>query len=230
MEIVFTDLVTEGNTFPKPQPAIKVLPEWYKNLQHYFPDNKKIPNLNGSNNGTVKRCMPVFDVMTAGYILFTPVDVYVRTEDSHPVFTWAGYNSIDFHPIEQTVGHPAKKIHEATPKWINPWGIKTPKGYSTLFLPPQHRDSVFTILSGMVDTDGYTRPVNFPFVLTDPNWEGMIPAGTPMVQVIPFKRQTYKMKLGGKKEFKDAINNQNKMNTVFFDRYKKFWWQRKEYK
>jgi hypothetical protein len=41
MKIVFTDLVTEGNTFAKPQPATKVLPEWYKNLQHYSPDNKK---------------------------------------------------------------------------------------------------------------------------------------------------------------------------------------------
>ena len=66
--------------------------------------------------------------------------------------------------------------------------------------------------------------------LTDPNFEGMIPSGTPFAQVIPFKREAWVSELGGEKERNKAKVDNSKMLTVFFDRYKKFWWQRKEYK
>ena len=52
-----------------------------------------------------------------------------------------------------------------------------------------HRESVFTIMDGIVDTDSYNALVNFPFFLNDWSYEGLIPAGTPMAQVIPFKRE-----------------------------------------
>jgi hypothetical protein len=40
----------------------------------------------------------------------------------------------------------------------------------------------------MVDCDGYFEYVNFPFFFHAPNFNGIIPAGTPLVQVIPIKR------------------------------------------
>ena len=67
-------------------------------------------------------------------------------------------------------------------------------------------------------------------ILSDPNFEGMIPAGTPFAQVVPFKRENWVSELGGKKEREKAQSDVAKMNTVFFDRYKKFWWKRKDYK
>jgi len=42
--------------------------------------------------------------------------------------------------------------------------------------------------SGLVDCDGYFEYINFPFFFNEPNWSGIIPAGTPLVQAIPFKR------------------------------------------
>jgi hypothetical protein len=50
------------------------------------------------------------------------------------------------------------------------------------------------------------------------------------VQVIPFKRENWVSKLGGKKERQKFDVDAKKFNTVFFDRYKKFWWNKKEYK
>jgi hypothetical protein len=90
---------------------------------------------------------------------------------------------------------------------------------------------VFTILPGVVDTDQYKAPVNFPFVLNEADkFEGLIPAGTPMAQVIPFKRDSWQMELGSQEEFKEQLKVTNKLRTKFFDSYKTQYRQLKEYK
>jgi len=226
-EITFTNKY--GFDFLSPQPATKVLPEWYKKQNEYTTGEKK-PEEKGSTPSTVKKCMPVFDALTSGYILFTPVDVYVSQKDGMPYYQWSSQDVISFHPLAQADNHPAKNGFPY-PKWINSWAIKTPKGYSTLFIPPMHNpNNMFTVLEGVVDTDTFTDVVNFPFVLKDPSWEGMIPAGTPMVQVIPFKRDEWKMKIGGEKEIKENMKLVGKLQTLFFNRYKTYFWSRKEYK
>ena len=93
-----------------------------------------------------------------------------------------------------------------------------------------HRESVFTILDGIVDTDQYKAPVNFPFVLNDVKWEGIIPAGTPMAQVIPFKRESWEHKIGSDKERQEQEKITRKLKTLFFNSYKRQFWSRKEYK
>jgi hypothetical protein len=85
-------------------------------------------------------------------------------------------------------------------------------------------------LPAIVDTDKHTTPVNFVFSLNNSNFEGLIPAGTPMVQVIPIKRNVWKMKKGGIKEIVNGKKASDKINTRFFDRYKTFFWTRKSYK
>jgi hypothetical protein len=99
-----------------------------------------------------------------------------------------------------------------------------------MFVQPMHRESVFTILPGIVDTDMYTAPVNFPFVINDSNFEGLIPKGTPIAQVIPIKRDAWKMEFGGQEELIEQANITTKLQTKFFDRYKTMFWSRKEYK
>ena len=49
-------------------------------------------------------------------------------------------------------------------------------------------DSRFTCISGIVDCDGHKEYVNFPFFFNTPNYTGIVKAGTPLVQVIPIKR------------------------------------------
>ena len=125
--------------------------------------------------GTVKRCMPVFDAVTGGYIITTYADVFISqrpildsetnedTGKTIPWYEWPSFGPIQWHPIEQAPTHPLRKDlpkESSYPKWINPWSIKTPPGYSVLFTQPMHRESVFTILDGIVDTDTYTAPVN----------------------------------------------------------------------
>jgi hypothetical protein len=224
--IIFTN--TSGVLdIEKPKPASDFIPDWYKTMESYI-GGKKVP-INAGSTATIKRCMPVFDAITAGYIITLPADVYVSIKEGQQYFEWSSLGLVSFHPIEQAPNHPNKKPY-AYPKWNNPWSIKTPNGYSTLFVQPFHRESVFTILPGIVDTDRYTTPVNFPMVINDPEFEGLIPNGTPIAQVIPFKRDAWKMVIGSEKEFKEQNNVTQKLNTKFFDKYKSMFWDKKEYK
>jgi hypothetical protein len=226
MKIVFTN--TSGAELDFPKPASKLVPEWYKNTNSYTNGERK-PVGNGNTSATIKRCMPVFDAITAGYIIESPADVFVSIKDGDQWFEWSDFGLISFHPVTQAPNHPDKKPF-SYPKWNNPWSITTPKGYSTLFVQPFHRESVFTILPGIVDTDQYTPPVNFPFVINDPTFEGLIPKGTPIAQVIPIKRDSWNMQLGKQKDLESQSRVTKKLQSKFFDRYKSMFWTRKEYR
>lgn len=227
MDIRFTDTIGVPDIF-YPKPATKLLPDWYKNTEEYVSGERLV--VNGNTPHSVKKCIPVFDAMSAGYIICTYVDVQVSSRDGLPWYEWPQMNAITFHPIEQAPLHPTMN-GAPYPKWLNPWAIKTPKGYSTLFIPPMHNpNGIFTVLPGIVDTDSYFAPVNFPFVLNDVNWTGVIPAGTPLVQVIPFRRDTWKMKLGSQKDIKDQRAITVKLMSLWFNSYKRQFWTRKQYR
>lgn len=232
MEIIFTN-TSNFKDLEKPSPASSFIPEWYKKMDSYI-DGKKVPNNTGNTTATIKRCMPVFDSMVAGYIITSPADLWVTIKDNSHFYEWASLDLISFHTSQQVPYYPSDRNFryplEIYPKWHNYWSIKTPKGYSSLFLPPLHRDSVFKIIPGLVDTDTYTAPVNFPFEINDPNFEGLIPKGTPIAQVIPIKRDSWNMSFGQEKELDEQDNVTKQLITVFYDRYKRMFRQEKIYK
>ena len=226
-EIVFTN--TLGLDFFPPTPGVKNVPDWYINTSEYRNDSGRTFGDDGTPH-TIKKCVPVFDAITAGYILYTQVDVQVTQVEGVPYYRWASQNAIEFHPIEQAPLHP-RYNGAAYPKWQNPYAIKTPPGYSSLFLSPLHNpNQIFTIFEGLVDTDKYTIPVNFPFILNNVKWEGIIKAGTPMAQVIPVKRDSWKHKIGTEKDRMEQDMFVMKLKTILFNSYKKQFWSRKEYK
>ena len=228
-KIIFTKTENVSDEY-FPKPASEYLPDWYKKTPSYIGGKKEL-DLNFSPPSTIKKCIPVFDVLTAGYIIPTYCDLWIRKNDAGEiVYATSSEINIQYHPIAQAVYHPNMNDHPY-PKWINPWGIKTPKGYSALFIPPVHSSNkFFTIAEGLVDTDNYCAPVNFPFVLNDTNFEGLIPAGTPMAQVIPIKREDWKMEHGNQKDAEKIMSNRAQLDSQFFNRYKTMFWKRKEYK
>ena len=221
-KILFSKIMDVFDVYA-PKPASKFIPNWYKEIESRIPEEK-----NPNSSMTIKKCIPVFDSITAGYIIISPCDVYVSIVDEEPVYQSSLPNIINFHPRKQAYNHPDSNIF-SYPKWINPWSIKTPNGWSCYFKPPAHNPNPwFKILEGIVDTDKYISPVNFPFVLLDPKKECLIPAGTPIAQVIPIKRINWEMEfIDNNKNIKD---NSIQLNSKFFDRYKSMFWTKKEYK
>jgi hypothetical protein len=226
--IIFTN--TLQNNYYEPKPASKCLPEWYCNTESYIKNNKNASDP-ANTTSTIKKCLPVFDSLTAGYILFTQVDIWVSQIEGGQDYTWSAQNALNFHDKKQVNLYPNFVEQNPIPKFMNPYIVETPIGWSSLFVPPMHNPNpYFTILPAIVDTDKHKSCVNFVFKLNSSDYEGLIPAGTPMAQVIPIKRNNWKMKKGGEKEMNENINIINKINTKFFDRYKTFFWTRKSYR
>lgn len=227
-----------------PVPAKKNIPQWYKDLDHKL--NKK----------TVKGCMPFLDALTAGYIIKTPFDLAVvhnKKNPHNPEIAHNNFSSVheasdsvrelnipfnhtnEFHQPFQMEGSPLvdKNLGMGFHKFVSPWIIKTPPGYSCLFISPMNnKDDRFDIISGIVDTDTFDMPINFPFVINGDKYksiETLIEKGTAMVQVIPFKRDTWQMKV---KTYKNVDLHKSilKLFSKFFNKYKTMYWSKKSWR
>ena len=215
---------------PKPIPASKMLPQWYKDMPSYV-DNIKIHEVAGAN-ATIKKCMPIFDTMTTGYFIVLPCDVYISKDiNGMPSVTPSfGEKMVSDHSLKQAITFDIpKEYHKQLLKWTNFWKIKTPKGWSVMFVQPMHRDDLpFQILPGIVDTDEFVLSVQFPFLLRK-DFEGTLPKGTPIAQVIPFKRENWEAEYGNQTslETKKFLDNHS---SIFENRYKKTSWKKKTYK
>jgi hypothetical protein len=220
-----------------PKPATECIPDWYK-LQTPYSNNKKTIDEHGMVNATIKRCVPIFDSITAGYIIFTCMDIEVSRENNKTFFKWSttftgrfgNLNPISFHDPDQVSSYPSLKDLEGVAKFLNPWSRQTPKGYSVIFMTPMHRDLPFEILPGVVDTDKHSAEVHLPFFFKDPNWTGIIPAGTPIAQVIPFKRESWEMALGNEKDKEKTIESLKTQRVFFANVYRKMFWSKKTFK
>ncbi len=230
-----------------PIPAKLNIPEWFKNLDH-TPSKK-----------TVKGCMPFLDSLTAGYLLKMPQDFYVRhnvdnTKESGEKYKDSFHmfgleekkefliakninlnGGIDIHTIFQMEGSPLIKKNKDLPfyKILNPWKIKTPKGYSCLFVPPlNNSDDRFSIIPGIVDTDNFPNEINFPIIINGdkyPVLETIIKKGTPYVQIIPFKRDIWKMNFKTRKQ-KEIQNSRVFYGLEVLNIYKNKFWNKKLWK
>jgi hypothetical protein len=213
--------------FPEPRPASKFLPDYYKNMPAHSAGSHDSPvfNENGEPAETMKKCMPVLDSMSFGYIIPVPTEIFCEsTGDFGKQFTWPvdNFSAIQSHPDGQFPGLPIPAEYDdaAAYKFINPWHIVTPPGYSVLFTQPMwHYDLPYHIFPGVVDTDSHPMQVNFPFIMRR-DFHGMIRRGQPMVQVIPFKREPFESSLGTKKEEDNRIWQRAK--TQFSNNYKDF--------
>ena len=232
--IEFVDTTQKVHAEFYPTPASNELPDWYKKTEPYIGGNK-YPTIQEhekvGTNATIKRCLPVFDSITAGYILKTDVDVIIRWKDNASYYQWPNGNPINFQGIEQAKKYPGQEGRNYDyPKFNNPWSIRTPPGYSCLITTPMHRDLPFEVMEGIVDTDSFYAPVLFPFYLKEERWEGIIEAGTPMAQIIPFKRESWKMNAGvDQNKTRDAFLIKERVFSSFLNAYRKSFWKKKSW-
>ena len=212
-----------------PSPAINNLPEVYKKMPA-FAGEKRLEQSNALNQ-TVKRCVPFLDAISAGYIIKTPVDMWVELQDGAPYIRWTvDMKILEVHNSEQIPESMVPEYcYDIAFKLENHFGIQTPPGYSTLFLPILNMpNNPLIAFSGIVDTDSFNIPVHFPFFLKK-GFIGKIPAGTPIAQLIPFKRENWESQITEPNEqlFSKTIL---RIKSNFEFAYKKFFWQRKQYK
>lgn len=185
-----------------PFAAKNKMPEWHKNTSTI--NNEK---------RTIKKCMPVTDIITAGYLLPAPVDIrMIRCENDGIQFTPDDDSEFFVTKHDPIQYDKLSWKDDSVIKFDLPWIFKTPPGWSMMYTAPAYRDnSKLEALSAIVETDTYYNNVNCPVRVKD--WkvgeELVIEKGTPLIQAIPFKRQDFKLKMSHvdwKKIYSTAID------------------------
>ena len=211
-------------------PAKDCLPQWYKEL--HAQDNNGVP--------TVAGCMPVRDMVTSGYIVPNAFEQEVisdsinqygeeEIERVYPVEEIGKFFEIQNHMTHPGSGH----SHSQCPVEIEgskksyfkislPWQIKTPPGYSCLYIQPFfHFESEFVVLPAIIDTDVCDlNSLHLPCYLKDP--VAQLKPGQPLVQIIPFKRDKWQSKLS----FQEPKRS-SKLNLYLHNMYKRAFHQKK---
>lgn len=229
-----SSIITESSV-PPPRPASEYLPEWYKNIKTFsgtghknkpqYADGKVI-------NKTVKTCYPFWDALTSGYIQESWCDIRINFEND--IFFY------DYSVGPEPLSHRSKVSINLSESfmpyefiWQVHWVPKLDYGYSALITHPFNRlDLPFLNTSGIIDSDKFfhSSPGNYPFYLykTSKN-EIFIPSGTPLYQIIPIKRDSWR---SNPEEFneKEYLKRSAESQRSFIGTYKKFFHQKKVYK
>ena len=205
--------------FPRPYPANQNLPEWLRQM----------PREGAPGMTTVKRCPPFVEAMTCGYIIPLATDITIAVHADRIEMASTGYTEPfgGMHSQDQFPGAPFANLPAI--KFRNPWLIKTPPGYSTLFLPPVNRfDAPFMPFTGIVETDTYYRSIAFPAIcLLQPGQQAVLKRGTPLVQAIPIRREAWSSTHGAWDL--EKMNGQQRELDANPHMYREQHWQRKVY-
>jgi hypothetical protein len=220
----------------RPYPASQSVPDWWKAMAPYTkgpdnPDGKKLIVNNFESNASPKKCVPMLDAMLSGYIIPLWSDVQVRNvEENRKSLTWRARENVfeahgfDAANVETPVGYSNQVF-----KFMNRWRIITPKGYSCLITQPfGYRQTGVQAIPAVVDTDLSSLEI-LPPVWFANDFEGILEAGTPMVQITPFKRSDWKAEYSYLKDGEYERIEEKNFRRHIVNHYARKVWQKKNY-
>ena len=223
------------NVCEKVFPSKKIIPEWLKKIKPY---EKSIENTNGNkiivenheSNASAKKCIPMRDAITSGYTVPLWTDVAIRQVNNFPRITWrTSHDVFELHGSSSRDIPPPFGYDPIVFKYISNLKIKTPKGYSILVLPViGHNRQPFTAIPAIIDSDKSCIDNSFP-VWIQSEFEGIVEKGTPMVQIIPFKRDNWKSRLSWITREQHVMEQDKGMKSTIVNNYIKNIWSRKEF-
>jgi len=218
---------------PKPIPAINNIPPWFKNMTPFADADKELKLENGKANLTGKKCIPMLDAMTSGYLIPLWADVLVdaTSEEKLPSITWRVSKAVfEMHGNQKEGVEAPSDFHTQPFKYLNFWRIITPPGYSILVTQPfGFRNTNLMAIPAIVDTDKAKLQNLFP-VWIKKGFKGVIEKGTPIVQITPFKREAWESEFvtHAEGEYENLENLNFGSNIV--NNYRKREWSKKIYK
>ena len=191
----------------KPILAKDLVPDWWKK-------SKVAEVVNGVKQQTIRACPAMDDWLKMGWYLCANRDMEVIQGISHKDeegIGWASVRDLDArnwlkgtssssHPHTQLMDGFAYMDKSENPpvkdafKMRNPWCITTPEGYSTFYLDPfLHQNKYFSTWQGIIDTDKFNNGVDNAQIIFYPKVDHnfTILKGTPLCQIIPFKREEW---------------------------------------
>ena len=204
----------------QPYPAKKGIPDWLTQQPAEYDDGGK----------TIKKCQPFLDGLTTGYIIPFPDNMTLRLKGKYDFeISGPGGRFISAHGYMQYNNSWFKD--RLVIKFNNPWIIETPHNYSSYIFHPNGKNvKPFYTIPAIVDTDCYNLSIALPFVCYENKIgkEIEITKGTPMAQIIPFKREKWQISIE-EADHKQWENSQKELWNDPNNFYLKHIKQKKEY-
>ena len=183
----------------KPVLAKSISPEWWKKT-------KVGMHIRGDFVQTIRACPAMDDWLKSGWFVLANRDIEVIRYEDQTVTREEKVKGERRLPRIVSPSHPSKQafdsfeyLGENAPvkdafKMRNPWNIKTPPGYSCFYLDPfLFQNEYFATWQGIIDTDKFNTNQDNSQIIFYPkvNHSFTIKKGTPMCQIIPYKRDTW---------------------------------------
>tara|TARA_B100001248_G_scaffold128044_1_gene95961 strand:- start:96 stop:995 length:900 start_codon:yes stop_codon:yes gene_type:complete len=193
----------------KPVMAKKIQPDWWKKM-------KVFQAVRGRRTQTIRACPAMHDWTKSGWYLLANRDIEVLCGSDRMSLSDENFTTKDTtRKSYESPTHPSDQFDNAFDylkdgefghvkdafKMRNPWNIITPPGYSTYYVDPfLFQNKFFAVWQGIIDTDKFNVNQDNSQIIFYPrvNESFTIKEGTPLCQVIPFKREewiaTYQLK------------------------------------
>jgi hypothetical protein len=224
----------DSEVCPKPTPAINHLPDWWRDSTPYIkseknPTGKKLMIKDYESNASFKKCTPMLDLLGAGYIVTLWADVLIEEFDIGVGLKWRVQKPLFENQIMDGVAVP-EGYHENGFKFMNRWVPQLPKGYSALIIPPVgHPNGIFRPLPAIIDYDATPHPL-FPPGFIKKDFNGILEKGTPMFQIIPFKRDNWESSFDFFEDDYGDIIRDKFIKATIVNNYIKNFWTKKSFK
>ena len=169
-----------------PKPALKYMPEWFKNTP-------------STHNGfkTVKVCPSFPDLFSSAYVVPMWQDSILNYDESTDRWETkgAGLTNWETHGNMQFIDHVGSSFQGVDGSFVFktscPWRIITPPGYSVLQLPMfYHFNKDWSTLMGIIDTDVH-HEINQQILYHGDGKDVYIARGTPIAMYLPYKRNKF---------------------------------------
>jgi hypothetical protein len=223
----------DGIRVPPPRPAKEFYPDFLKRMPN------KVVDENNKETMTAVRCVPFIDSFTSGYIQELACDIEIKYDgnfDGADIISYSWPGGYEYQPLSTRLedrGEPNlfpkfPGFYNVDFHWNTVWEPRTPPGFSMMYHHPSNRfDLPFHTMTGIIDTDMWTVSGPLPFLIKE-GFEGIIPAGTPIYQMTPIKRNTWVSKSEQYDEaFTESMNH--KVRRFFDNGYRKAIWQKKSF-
>ena len=183
----------------RPVAAKEFQPDWWKKMKIRVDHRGRLVQ-------TIRSCPAMQDWLTMGYYIVSTKDIPIRNGKT---WDWPDHGE-EMQTSEEnsqvSASHPSGQLADSVEylgadgpvkdafKISSYWNMKTPPGYSVLFLDPfLFQNKYFACWQGVIDTDGFNVGLDNGQIIFYPRVDHSftIPAGTPMCQVFPFKREEW---------------------------------------
>jgi hypothetical protein len=183
----------------KPVLASSIQPDWWKRA-------KAGELTRGMIQQTIRSCPAMDDWLKSGWYVLANRDIEVIMYDGQSVTKETRESGERYGPRIVSPSHPSNQslgsfeyLGKNAPvkdafKMRNPWNVKTPPGYSCFYLDPfLFQNEYFATWQGIIDTDKFNTNQDNSQIIFYPkvNHSFIIKKGTPMCQIIPYKRDTW---------------------------------------